>query len=1534
MAGIKTGNKGFVNPADQNKVYTMDSAAPGQPGANENPPDLDPGNMTVDNTVKDISKKTRITLGTYLSKVTKGEVGSSTKPNKYIVDASTDASLPSAITTGGYPTPLGTSDNSSQFNKVLPSSFSPDYASIAGGIKKGRSAAQLPDGNEILRNATAGNTSTQLVPNEPVDKYTAAVISDNRWDPQNEFTGGEDPSNPSAGFEVKLQSNAEFVMPSGEATKFPSAEYELGLAEAQAKVIEVSAQNDQIVATSDKQFIKASHTTQGVPTPLSQPVDVGEGAFAPNVKNSYNEEDYVRLNVGAADGLQKGKTSAEGPSGHDFLPGAQVTGGVLKGPKPLVDYTDAAVRPNRLVPGVNSFTNGEDPSSPPKNFNAILQSEAIPGLPGEEVTTSSKYELDLGALTKKPVADTAAAKNAYPVSKPDIADLDSISSADGKYPAPLTPAVNVNSAVHAEKVTDSMSDAYPTVANLIKKGKSNESGKDGNELLTKGVTTNAQGKTKLDPVLNVYTETTLKKNDQKPSKPLIPSEIDPTAPPANYHPYLADVSTPGSHTGAPHDQLTLNELRGLPVTTTQRNSFPIDKNTYALDSTTTQGIPTPLANSQNDDRFVNDRVNINPPSSDASVTNFKKGKGPADSKYDGHNLLKEIDGNLSTGRNSDKYAKQIVPIIGKGTVDLATSKGNSSPDKTPADHPIKTYKGDRGSTLSLGNNRFAPHVGLDAKIPGFNPTLKLSDGKSITTMEMAQIGAGLSQRASAEIPGYLQGKFDPNGNIAEIAAQLPSVVQTGILKVDNVILEAKDMLNSLEGSFPTRSLTEIAPFGDQSWGVMNNVSEPFDDPTNIGLMITMILMMIAIRLLLELFALPTNFTGSVTVKEKNGQRVLGSYMYTEPSGLFSLFPFDVYEIFGFKRTINRFIDCLRAGFNAFFLGSGNADVGLGELAFGALGIGLDSLVGEGQAVGYNLGVCRTIIRFGLVLAQALDRVIRSPNIVAGIKSAVGILRIIRSSKFIASFNVFTSLGDTLIERSKQSAIKGLTGPDGKDLTVAAIDAAEPNTIMHSSVLKSRLSAGGSYNATLAWSSQRAPSLYLVSSNVYSLQRADTINGNKLESFKGGRALPLEYVGKEDPNKIVSREYHASGNGARIPNDVRKRLEDALDAEYVPFSFHDVRTNEIVSFHAFLNSLTDDYNAQYDSVDGFGRIEPVKIYKGTTRRIAMSFVVASTSENDFDRMWVKINKLLTMIYPQYTRGRDLLGENYRFVAPFSQLVGASPLVRIRLGDLFRSNYSRFSLARLFGMADGNVEFPDVDGNPVKVNLESEKVFTQRQEDEYQEKVKTFEGGEEVEILDESIKNEIYESIRKSITYPEIKSDENTGELISYSFVTAPVKYKITSVLFGIDQYVVAAYLSSDGSEVPDSSKVIKGESLKKTDAEIKKIAEAVFGPDIKELQKGFDSVVNFMNPDNNAITKSFESAGGKGLAGFIESMQFDWMNQTTWSIDLGRTAPKMCKVTINFSPIHDITPGIDHMGYNRAPVYPVGAAMVNSKEKAK
>jgi hypothetical protein len=92
----------------------------------------------------------------------------------------------------------------------------------------------------------------------------------------------------------------------------------------------------------------------------------------------------------------------------------------------------------------------------------------------------------------------------------------------------------------------------------------------------------------------------------------------------------------------------------------------------------------------------------------------------------------------------------------------------------------------------------------------------------------------------------------------------------------------------------------------------------------------------------------------------------------------------------------------------------------------------------------------------------------------------------------------------------------------------------------------------------------------------------------------------------------------------------------------------------------------------------------------------------------------------------------------------------------------------------------------------------------------------------------------------------------------------------------------------------------------------------------------------MKPENNSIIKTFkESGAGGGQAGFIESMSFDWINnQTTWDVEPGRKAPKLCKITVEFSPIHDITPGLDSQGNNRAPVYRVAESKTSAEIDSK
>ena len=62
-----------------------------------------------------------------------------------------------------------------------------------------------------------------------------------------------------------------------------------------------------------------------------------------------------------------------------------------------------------------------------------------------------------------------------------------------------------------------------------------------------------------------------------------------------------------------------------------------------------------------------------------------------------------------------------------------------------------------------------------------------------------------------------------------------------------------------------------------------------------------------------------------------------------------------------------------------------------------------------------------------------------------------------------------------------------------------------------------------------------------------------------------------------------------------------------------------------------------------------------------------------------------------------------------------------------------------------------------------------------------------------------------------------------------------------------------------------------------------------------------------------------------MPGVITSLSFDW--NATWETTIyGSVAPKYCKISISFTPTHDIAPGIDHEGFNRAPLYNAGRIM--------
>ena len=167
---------------------------------------------------------------------------------------------------------------------------------------------------------------------------------------------------------------------------------------------------------------------------------------------------------------------------------------------------------------------------------------------------------------------------------------------------------------------------------------------------------------------------------------------------------------------------------------------------------------------------------------------------------------------------------------------------------------------------------------------------------------------------------------------------------------------------------------------------------------------------------------------------------------------------------------------------------------------------------------------------------------------------------------------------------------------------------------------------------------------------------------------------------------------------RLSREHVKKLEAIINSDYMPFSIQDLRTNELFKFHAFTENVSDSFTVSWEDAGmGFGRMDSIKTYKGTNRRITVDFWLISMSADDFDYMWWMVNRLIALIYPQWSAPKPANIENQKkagafekgsplqlnFSQPFTQIPTGSPLIRLRLGDLFTSNYSKKSLSKIFG-----------------------------------------------------------------------------------------------------------------------------------------------------------------------------------------------------------------------------------------------------------
>lgn len=851
---------------------------------------------------------------------------------------------------------------------------------------------------------------------------------------------------------------------------------------------------------------------------------------------------------------------------------------------------------------------------------------------------------------------------------------------------------------------------------------------------------------------------------------------------------------------------------------------------------------------------------------------IKKGK-QASGDVSGNRVLSNGTDGSPAPQVSDKYVSPILKN-NRFSSEKTLASVNGHDKKFNPDHPPEGF----------GSYRRYSTVGTD-----------LSDGV------IAEVGPMLSLRATKELnsisrTGY--GKDGPDGTGAKAASLLPGLAQVGAARVTTDDLQVDSVLQALiageadpvnvdAGSSGPRKVIDLKT----SYGQMNNVLEQFSGLLPLGMTAAAAAMSIALNLalraVLAVFLLITNASNSNSQKRDDvGRFIPGDSRFNPAFQKVSFPPVPLpAKLFGLQETVNPYGDAVTEGIKVFFGGS--------------IGGSLSRVL---ESPGFYVTFSRSIVRSAADLARILEDVGRG-NPIQIAENIIGLVDAIKSSKVVAVMNMFAQIGDVSLSQAER--LKRFSSDDPSRSGDSEIDNLEGLDAM-----RSRLKG----SLVTAWGASTTSTTLILPNSV----------AKAMLSAKAGALGSLQ----------AERTRIQYSNTSRISTEAIDTIESFLDAEYLPFYFHDLRTNEIVSFQAFLGNLTEDFSANYDGVDGYGRIDTIKLYRSTQRKIGVQFYVAATNQEDFDAMWLKFNKLVTLLYPQWSKGTQLISDGSRFIQPFSQVPTASPVCRVRVGDLWTSNYSKFSLARVFGLgsdetfkleqfthkSDSNVG--DFD-SAVKAALSK---INDNNKELPRDTVWLLEPGDyEAAAQNQGALGAAASAVASVASAVGVKTPTNARVIARLRVHTRVAISKAIN-----SQAYAVKILDDEG--LPDAVKntdiLVSRSHLSLTSETLATMGVRESSPTDDPLDQNnkVEKVVNlaqFFSADNNAVVKGFEAAKGRGIACVIENMSLDWNNVPWETTVLGARAPKMCKITMQMAVIHDIAPGLDANGFNRAPVYSVG-----------
>lgn len=144
------------------------------------------------------------------------------------------------------------------------------------------------------------------------------------------------------------------------------------------------------------------------------------------------------------------------------------------------------------------------------------------------------------------------------------------------------------------------------------------------------------------------------------------------------------------------------------------------------------------------------------------------------------------------------------------------------------------------------------------------------------------------------------------------------------------------------------------------------------------------------------------------------------------------------------------------------------------------------------------------------------------------------------------------------------------------------------------------------------------------------------------------------------------------------NQVAKALEKS---DFIALYFHDLVNKKYIPFRAFINSMSDQFDATWNATNYLGRSDAVHIYGGNGRTFSIDFTAHAFGIEELHPMWQRINHLCGLTKPAAytTPGAN---SSSSFIVP--------PMVKFNLGDLYKNQPALISSVAVTLPNEGNWE----------------------------------------------------------------------------------------------------------------------------------------------------------------------------------------------------------------------------------------------------